>query len=77
MALAESLKFEDVENDRLKVDLMFVREGEKPVISYFSDIRMRAEEIVEQVQLIHKEDPAALMANIHRYDEKTEKRKTK
>lgn len=68
MSLAESLTFQDVENDRLD-HLVFVREGEKPVISYHLELRKLADDIVKQIRSIHEQNPAASIAIIHRYDE--------
>ncbi|RAL21443.1 DNA helicase UvrD [Thermoflavimicrobium daqui] len=65
MLLAESLEFEDVENDRLD-HLTFVREGERPMISYHPGSRKLANAIIRNVKKIQKQDPSASIAIIHR-----------
>jgi DNA helicase-2/ATP-dependent DNA helicase PcrA len=69
MTLAESLKFEDVENDRLD-HLTFVREGEKPVISYYPSPKKMADEMIRKIKGIRQKDPSASIAIIHRYEQK-------
>jgi superfamily I DNA/RNA helicase len=68
MALAESLKFDDVENDRLDY-LQFVREGEKPKISYHKSEKELADELIRCIRRLQETDPESSIAIIHRYDE--------
>lgn len=68
MKLASSIKFLDEENDRQDT-LKFVRDGDKPVISYFTTSKKEAAFIVKQINEIQKTDPSASIAIIHRHDD--------
>ncbi|MBB5355246.1 superfamily I DNA/RNA helicase [Anoxybacillus mongoliensis] len=67
MKLASSLQFLDEENDRFD-DQRFVREGKKPSIYYFSHVSELNRHLISQVKDIHRRDPEATIAVIHRHD---------
>ncbi|GGJ79403.1 superfamily I DNA/RNA helicase [Anoxybacillus voinovskiensis] len=67
MKLASSLQFLDEENDRFD-DQRFVREGKKPSIYYFPHAKELNHHLIRQVKDIHRHDPEATIAVIHRHD---------
>mgnify|MGYP001387874473 CR=1 FL=1 len=68
MTLARSLKFVDVDNDR-EDDLIFVREGPKPEIHYFSTLEEQNRFMIQEFAKIIKDRPDASIAVIHRFEE--------
>jgi DNA helicase-2/ATP-dependent DNA helicase PcrA len=68
MALARSLQFIDEENDR-EDDQIFVREGERPQIRYYSSIRTQNHFLINEIYRIKQLDPSASIAVIHRFDD--------
>lgn len=67
MSLAGKLTFEDVENDR--DNLVYVREGNKPVISYHAGKRNMVEYLIKHITKIYQQNPKATVAVIHRLDD--------
>lgn len=67
MQLANSITFLDEENDRMD-NQKFVREGEKPVIQYFEQIKRLTSHIIKEIKEIQRDDPSASIAVIHRHD---------
>ena len=68
MKLASSISFTDEDNDR-EDSLNHVREGEKPVIAYFSTPQQETEFIIKNISELQKSDPSASIAVIHRHDD--------
>lgn len=69
MKLANSLKFEDVENVREDAENIF-KEGKKPYIKHFKTERRMVLEIIDNIKEIHRNDPDKTIAVVHRYDTK-------
>jgi DNA helicase II / ATP-dependent DNA helicase PcrA len=67
MQLAGRIQFDDEENDRYD-DQHFVREGEVPIIRYFSQTKWENRYLLKQIKEIHQKDPGASIAVIHRHD---------
>ncbi|EGK08261.1 UvrD-helicase domain-containing protein [Kroppenstedtia eburnea] len=68
MALANSIRFDDTEHDR-EDNQVYVKEGPKPEIRYFPKLAVLAQWLTEAIQAIHRRDPEATLAVIHRYDD--------
>ncbi|OFD40559.1 UvrD-helicase domain-containing protein [Bacillus mycoides] len=67
MRLASGIQFIDEENDR-RDNVEYVREGEKPVVAYFSKQSKQNSYLVEKIKTLQKADPHASFAVIHRHD---------
>jgi DNA helicase II / ATP-dependent DNA helicase PcrA len=67
MNLARGIKFLDAENDR-EDSLQFVREGEKPIINYFSQQTRLNNHLIKTIKQIQQTEPGATIAIIHRND---------
>ena len=68
MALANALKFEDVENDR-EDTRNFVREGEKPAILIYNKHDRMHRHLINSIKSIIAQEPGSTIAVIHRYEE--------
>jgi DNA helicase II / ATP-dependent DNA helicase PcrA len=68
MDLARSLKFIDTENDR-DVQGVFVTQGRKPQIRYYSDDKRLVRFLVNEIHSILRTHRDSTIAVIHRYDD--------
>ncbi len=68
MSLANSFKFEDVENER-EDGRNFVREGDKPEIRYYQTDNALCNYLVQSIKEIMQQKPGSTVAVIHRYEE--------